>query len=377
MKKIVAMIPARMGSKRINKKNIRLINGVPLVSYIIRAAKEANCFHEIYVNSESDILGDIALREGVKFYKRPEVLSSDTATNDHFTEDFLNNMDCDILVQLLPTSPFITAEEIKKFTSRIVEGNIDTLISVFNQQIECIFDGKPINFNQKKITPPSQDIIPVLPYACGLMAWNKENYLLNTKKYNCGYHGGDGKIEFFSLSGYSTVDIDNEEDFQLAETIARSLETGKYKALYYDHEETFDANRLRVLLEDGVINNNMDNFNQEIASAKKIIENNPTDVCWSHTLVNSPSTCATLIAQMPGEGNRMHYHSDWDEWWLIMKGEWNWWIEGRNLTVKEGDIVFIERFKKHKITAIGDHQAIRLAVSRQDVDHIYPGDTGE
>ncbi len=375
--KCVAMIPARMGSKRITKKNIRLLNGVPLISYIVRAAKEANCFDEIYINSESEILGNIALEEGVKFYQRPDNLSTDAATNDHFTEDFLNNTDCDVLVQLLPTSPFITAEEIRDFTSKIVGEKIDTLISVFNQQIECVFNGNPINFDQKKITPPSQEITPVMPYACGLMGWNKENYMSNTQKYGCGYHGGDGNIDFFSLSGYSTVDIDNEEDFQLAETIARSLDSGSYKALYYDPKETFDADRLRVLLEDGVTNNNMNNFNKEIVSAKNIIENNPSDVCWSHTLVNSPSTCATLIAQMPGEGNRLHYHSDWDEWWLIMKGEWNWWVEGRNLTVKEGDVVFIERFKKHKITAAGNQQAIRLAVSREDVDHIYPGEINE
>ena len=105
--KVVAMIPARFGSKRIPKKNIRLLNGIPLISYIIRAAKEAKCFDEIYVNSESDILGEIAEKEGVSFYKRPAELSTDSATNDEFTQDFMNNVECDVLVQLLPTSPFI------------------------------------------------------------------------------------------------------------------------------------------------------------------------------------------------------------------------------------------------------------------------------
>mgnify|MGYP001273896647 CR=1 FL=1 len=91
MSKIVAMIPARMGSTRIPKKNIRLLNGIPMISYIIRAAKNANCFDEIYVNSESKILGQIAVEEGVKFYERPSHLSSDNATNDDFTKDFMQN----------------------------------------------------------------------------------------------------------------------------------------------------------------------------------------------------------------------------------------------------------------------------------------------
>lgn len=374
MSKTIAMIPARLGSKRIPKKNIRLLNGVPLISYIIRAAKASECFDEIYVNSESDIIGEIAHREGVKFYKRPEEYSTDSATNDHFAYDFLKNNECETLIQLLPTSPFITPEQIKDFTETMHSTKADTLVSVFRQQIECVYNSQPINFNQKEITPPSQDLEAVKPYACGLMGWRKQNYLSNMDKYNCAYHGGDGNIQFFELSGFSTVDIDNEEDFQLAEAVARSIEKQNHKPMYYKSDEVFDADRLRVLLEDGVTNNNMFNFNKEVVSAREIIENNPSDVCWSHTLINSPSTCATLIAQMPGEGNRLHYHSDWDEWWLIMKGEWNWHVEGRDLTVKEGDVVFIERFKKHKITAVGNQQAIRLAVSREDVDHIYPGE---
>ena len=53
--KTIAMIPARMGSKRIEKKNIRILNGKPLISYVIEAAIEANCFDEIYINSESKL----------------------------------------------------------------------------------------------------------------------------------------------------------------------------------------------------------------------------------------------------------------------------------------------------------------------------------
>ena len=368
--KIVAMIPARLGSKRIPKKNIRLLNGIPLISYIIRAAKEADCFDEIYVNSESDLIGKLALEEGVSFYKRPEEYATDTATNDNFAHDFLNNVECDLLVQLLPTSPFISAAEIACFTDSAKD--VDTMISVFKQQIECVYDNKPINFDQKKITPPSQDIVAVHPYACGLMAWKKSNYQENMKTYGCAYHGGDGEIQFYTLSGNATVDIDTEEDFQLAETIARSLESKKYASRYYGDDEVYDADRLRVLLEDGVTNNNMNSFNKEVAHVDEILESNPTDVCWSHTVINSKSTCATLIAQMPGEGNRLHYHSDWDEWWYIIKGEWEWLVEGKATTVKEGDIVFIERYKKHKITATGNQQAIRLAVSREDINHIYP-----
>ena len=65
--KTVAMIPARLGSKRVPKKNVRLLDGIPMISYIIRATKAAGCFDEIYVNSESDLIGEIAMNEGVEF----------------------------------------------------------------------------------------------------------------------------------------------------------------------------------------------------------------------------------------------------------------------------------------------------------------------
>jgi len=371
MKKIIAMIPARIGSKRIPKKNIRMLNGKPLIQYVIDAAKEAGCFDEIWVNSESGILDKISKDSGVKFYKRSKHLSGDNIGSDLFVYDFVQNVPCDIIVQILPTSPFITATQIRNFVD--LSKTVDTLISTTPIRIESLFNGEPINFDINKPTPPSQNLVAVEAYACSLMSWKTENYIKNMKKFGCAYHGGYGTRKTFQITGFSALDIDEEKDFILAEMIAKSLAAEKQPARYYDDVETLDADRLRVLLEDGVTNNNMFDYNKEIASVKDIIKNNPTDVCWSHTLINSPSTCATLIAQMPGEGNRLHYHSDWDEWWLIVKGEWNWFVEGKNLTVSEGDVVFIERFKKHKITAIGNEQSIRLAVSREDVNHIYEG----
>jgi CMP-N-acetylneuraminic acid synthetase len=217
------MIPARLGSTRIKKKNLRLLNGIPLICYVVRAAKAADCFDEIYINSESEIFEQIAQEEGVKFFKRGAELATDLATNDAFTLDFFEKVPCDVMIQLLPTSPFITAEEIKDFTDHMLKKNVDTLISVKNDQIECVYKRKPINFDQKKASPPSQNLTPVQAYACVLMGWRKENYLNNMEKYRSGYHGGDGRIDFFDIKGFSELDIDNDEDFKLAEVVAKHL----------------------------------------------------------------------------------------------------------------------------------------------------------
>ena len=217
--KVVCMIPARMESKRIPNKNVKLLGGIPLISHAIRAAKEASCFDEIYVNSESPEIGELALQEGVSFYLRPNYLSSDTATNDEFTGDFLSLISCTYVVQLLPTSPFITAEEIRDFTKMTTEGGHDTVISVKDVQIESVYKDVPINFDQKKPTPPSQDLEPIRAYACTLMGWRKTNFLQNMDDLGCAYHGGEGDIKFFPIKGFSEIDIDHEEDFEMAHAV--------------------------------------------------------------------------------------------------------------------------------------------------------------
>lgn len=126
-----------------------------------------------------------------------------------------------------------------------------------------------------------------------------------------------------------------------------------------------------ILAKDGVQNINFENENKPVASVAEIIKNQDNSVSWSYRVVNSDSNSATIISQLPGEGNRRHYHPNWNEWWYILEGQWLWEIEGEKFVIKKGEIVFIEKGKVHKITAIGDIPAIRLAVSRADVPHIY------
>jgi mannose-6-phosphate isomerase-like protein (cupin superfamily) len=135
-----------------------------------------------------------------------------------------------------------------------------------------------------------------------------------------------------------------------------------------------DADVSRILKMDGVGSSCLNQANEEIVSIPEIIERYGRDSSWSHTVINSKSNSATLICQLPGEGNRMHHHPDWDEWWYIVEGRWEWDIEGAKKSIYPGDVVFINRNRKHQITAVGEKVAIRLAVSRYDVDHVYEED---
>lgn len=234
MPKIIAMIPARLGSQRVSKKNLRLIDGKPLIAYSVETAKACPLIDEIYINSEAEIFARIADEYGVKFYKRPEVLASDTTNNDQFALDFIQNIKGDVLLQILPTSPLISAREITAFLDDMNKGEYDTMVSVVNHQIAALCDGKPINFSLTEPHKSSQNMMPIQTYATVLMAWKYNIFLKNINELGCTYHGGKGKIGYFPLSGLSTIDVDCEDDFLLVEVALKyQQEQEMDKPLYY------------------------------------------------------------------------------------------------------------------------------------------------
>jgi CMP-N-acetylneuraminic acid synthetase/quercetin dioxygenase-like cupin family protein len=374
--KIIAMIPARLGSQRVPKKNLRLMNGKPLISYSIEAAKKAGCFDEIYVNSEADIFGEIAADLAVRFYKRPAEFAANSSINDEFALDFVRNVQGDLLVQILPTSPLITSEEILGFVNETINGNWDTMVSVTPHQIACVYEGKPINFKFMEPHRSSQTMVPVQSYATVLMAWRYKSFLDHMTRLGYAYHGADGRTGYFPIRGLSTIDIDNEEDFVLAEVAIAHREmsvsaTPKYYAGSSNSKQRAEIDVPSILRNDGVEEHDFSKENLPQVNLNEIINSKDNSRSWSHRLVNTENNSATLISQLPGEGNRLHHHNDWNEWWYIVKGEWIWEIEGEKLLVKQGDVVFIEKNKWHKITASGNTPAIRLAVSKDKVAHIY------
>ena len=371
--KIVAMVPARMGSKRIKSKNLRFLDGKPLIEHVLETLSRIQIFNEIYINSEDEIFSEIADKYGINYYKRPDYLSSDEATNDEFAHEFLSNIDCEILIQILPTSPFITQKEIESFVNKMITDKLDTLVSVEHQQIACLYQGQAINFDNLKKNPPSQTMTPVMSYATALMGWRSSKFLENIENHEVAYHGGLGKTDFFELKGYSTIDIDNEEDFVLAEAASIALKSSKIVPKYYDQKnsERSEVDVPSILAKDGVQINDLFDVNNEVVALSDILESMPKDVSWSKRVIDTDSNSMTIICQMPGEGNRRHHHPDWNEWWYILEGEWEWEIEGEFKKIVQGEIVFMKKNRKHKITASGSNRAIRMAVSRGDVAHVY------
>ena len=93
---------------------------------------------------------------------------------------------------------------------------------------------------------------------------------------------------------------------------------------------------------------------------------------WAARLVYNERFGGVIIQQQPGQGNRLHFHPDADECWVILAGKWEWFIDGEGTkTVSVNDIVVVRKGVKHQITCVGDEPGVRFAITAPDVNHVY------
>ena len=93
---------------------------------------------------------------------------------------------------------------------------------------------------------------------------------------------------------------------------------------------------------------------------------------WAVRIAYNERFGGVMIQQQPGEGNRKHFHPDADENWVVMEGEWEWWIEGQGTQrVKKNDIIVVPKRTWHQIKCVGDSVGVRYAITKPDVEHTY------
>ena len=136
-KKILGVILARGGSKQIPKKNIALLNNIPLIAYTIVEAKKSKYISDLVVSSDDDEIRKVSVQFGAEApFKRPDHLSGDTAKPvecDLHATKFMekkNNMKYDYVVELLCTNPFKTSFDIDEAIKMQIKSDADSVIGV-------------------------------------------------------------------------------------------------------------------------------------------------------------------------------------------------------------------------------------------------------
>ncbi|MDP3726653.1 MAG: acylneuraminate cytidylyltransferase family protein [bacterium] len=209
--KILAIIPARGGSKGIPGKNIKLLAGKPLIAYSIEAAKNSHFINRIVVSTDDAEIAQVAKQFGAEVVMRPKELAEDKTPMDPVLKhavEFLEkeNYVPDIVVLLQPTSPLRTEKHIDGAVEKFFSGDFDTLLTVeilrnshheIKDDIYLIPAFKKIE-NRDKRKP--------------LYVENGAVYISKTGLIKSGRIRGD-KIGFYEMDRYSSIDIDETLDF--------------------------------------------------------------------------------------------------------------------------------------------------------------------
>lgn len=220
--KILAIIPARGGSKRIPKKNIKPFLGKPIIKYSIDAALQAKCFDEIMVSTDDKEIADISIKYNAKVpFLRSNKNSDDQATTADVMKEVLleykkQGKEYDYVFCLYPTAPFITAEKLKNALKIIEKNNADAVVSItrsnypIQRSLKINKDGKVAMIWPENMKIRSQDLMPVY-HDAGQYFCIRVKTLLD---------GGETFTEntLPIVTPESEVqDIDNKEDWKIAE----------------------------------------------------------------------------------------------------------------------------------------------------------------
>lgn len=225
---VIAVITARSGSKRIPGKNIKLLEGKPLIAWTIETALSANCFSRIIVSTDDQEIADVALEYGAEVpWLRSLKNSTDKSTSVDTVIEVLERIEADgeslpdSIMLLQPTSPFRKIETIKRAVSKYRNGRGESVVSVSPAKTNPYWyrtisdDGGILPFLcNKDSSVRSQDLSPV--------------YMLNGLIYISSVANLVENRDFYTPhtqalivdDAEESIDIDTPFDWLIAETLA-------------------------------------------------------------------------------------------------------------------------------------------------------------
>jgi len=235
-KKILAIIPARGGSKGIPGKNIRKLAGKPLIQYSIYIAKQSRHINKVVVSTDDSEIEAVALKLGVEMIKRPKELAQDNSLVIDAIKHTLGalkkkeNYNCDAFIILQPTSPLRTIKDVDKAIELFLNNECESVVSVCEARKSLYWslsfkkDGyiKPLLGWKYFVNKNRQDLhkFYLLNGAISITlvkSLYKHDSILNKKT-----------LPYIMLKERS-IDIDEEIDFKIAEFLLRENEKNQDK----------------------------------------------------------------------------------------------------------------------------------------------------
>jgi len=232
--KVLCTICARAGSKGIKNKNIKLINGKPLISYTIEQAINSELFEHVVISTDSDEIADIAVAHGAEvFFKRAAEMASDTAgklevikdafirSEQHYQEQF------DYLIDLDATSPLRDVEDIIKAFELLVKNNYVNVITAMPSRRSPYFNLIELENGKVKLSKQPnkkvvrrQDSPETFDMNASIYIWDRKTILSE----NALFLDSTG---LYVMPEERSIDIDSELDYKIVELMMKEKNASK------------------------------------------------------------------------------------------------------------------------------------------------------
>jgi CMP-N,N'-diacetyllegionaminic acid synthase len=224
-KNILAVIPARGGSKAVPRKNIRDLMGKPLIAHTILEAKRSRLLTHIIVSTDDEDIKTVSLHYGAEVpFLRPRELATDTAlavpTVQHAVSatEALKKMRYDYIVMLQPTAPLRTCEDIDNALKRLIHSEAEGIISVVDvdnwhpmKMKRFEENGMLVDYEPPPVENPPRQILPKVYMVNGAIYATRRDVFMAK-----GTFKGD-KCLGYIMPAERSVNIDTDADFLVAE----------------------------------------------------------------------------------------------------------------------------------------------------------------
>ncbi len=216
--RILAVIPARGGSKSIPKKNIRLLHGKPLIYYAIHNALESRYITDVTVSTDSLEIADVVQQYGVEVILRDHSLATDMITLDPVVYDAVKKSEFmkkpyDIILTLQPTSPLLSVKTLDKSIEYFLAQGLDTLLSVVNRP-HLSWGEKDGEFVPQYEERKNRQQLPPQYFETGAFVIAKRECIKPNSRIG-------KKISMYEIPQDESLDIDDKNDWILAESLMK------------------------------------------------------------------------------------------------------------------------------------------------------------
>jgi len=217
----ICIIPARGGSKRIPRKNIKSFLGKPIIAYSIQAAIESELFDEVMVSTDDEEIAEIAIKYGAKvpFLRSSENADDYATTSDVLTEvidRYLNqNMKFNYVCCLYPCAPFVSSKTLIKAFEKLNSLNKSSIFPIvkFSSQIQraLIITNNELEFREKKFEKYRSQDLSLTYHDAGQFYFMKNSVILNNQSIV------GNNTSYIIVDEMNVQDIDTINDWKIAE----------------------------------------------------------------------------------------------------------------------------------------------------------------